>query len=286
MRVLAKIAILIMIINQLASAEIILSEILANEPSNRVLLEWFEIYNSSDTTVFLENYMFIENGDTLEIPDDARVAANSYAVLCRRLEPVDGGDCFEYYWGDSSGTWGDSPEENYQIYEVRMTLSNSIGSIYILRSDSIGVDHYIWDESTDDRRSIERDFVLDPFSNWHECYDPDGSTPGRENSTRPSDDAKYYLSVEPQAISLTRHEKIITLIYGAPSGTEVTLYIYDDSALRRRVIIEESPKAVDEIIWDLRDDNGSVLPSGLYFLSFRTAGAISVQKNIPIVIAP
>ncbi len=276
----------LLILAQPVSSEIIISEILANEPSNRVLLEWFEIYNDSNLSINFQDYTIVENDDTLEIPDDAIISADSYVVFCRRLEPADGSDCFEYHWGDSSGTWGDSPDEDYTVYEVNMTLSNSSGSIYIIRDDSIGIDHYIWDESSDDGRSVERDFVLDPFSGWHECYDPKGSTPGRENSTEPSDDNRYFLSVEPQAISLSRHDGIVNIIYGAPSGTEVTIYIYDDTSLRRRILIEESDNSVDEVIWNLQDDGGEILPPGLYFLSFRTAGTISVQKSVPIAIAP
>ncbi len=286
MRTILKTVIFLMISYRMVSAEIILSEILANEPGSRVLLEWFEIYNSDDSTINLDNYSFIENGDTLNIPEGAIIDGNSYAVICRRLEPHDGSDCFESYWGDSSGVWGDALDENYRVYEAGMTLSNSNGSIYILLADSIGIDHFIWDKATDDARSYERDWVLDPFSDWHECYDPSGSTPGSENSVIPSDDAQYFLSVEPEAVSLARHEKTMTVTYGAPSGTEVTIYIYDDSALRRRVIVEQSSNSVDEIIWNLEDDNSDTLPAGLYFLSFRTSGAISVLKNIPIVIAP
>jgi len=161
-----------------------------------------------------------------------------------------------------------------------------MGSIYIYRSNGSGADHYIWNEPTDDGRSVERDFILNPFSGWHECFDPSGSTPGRENSSRPSDSEQFILNVEPQAISLSRHDRVINIIYGSPSGTEVSLYIYDDSALRRRIIVEESSNSIDDLVWDLKDDGGNVLPPGLYFLSFRTSGTISVQKSIPIAIAP
>jgi len=116
MKLLLKVTMIFIITSQIVSAEIILSEVLANEPSNRVLLEWFEVYNNADTVINLQNYTFVKNDDTLAIPGGATVNPNSYAVLCRRLEPLNGSDCFEYYWGDSSGTWGGYSRGKFSRY--------------------------------------------------------------------------------------------------------------------------------------------------------------------------
>ena len=272
--------------NLRAYCEIIISEILANEPSNRVYLEWFEIYNDGDLPVDLHDYTVTETGSELDIPEGCIIKPNAYAVFCRRLEPVDGGDCFEYRWGDSSGVWGDSPDENYAAYQVAMTLSNGNGSLYVMHNDLSGVDHYIWESSSDDARSVERDDVTDIFSGWHDCYDTSLSTPGRENSQLPADDSKYFLNVAPDVVSLKAINPIYTFTYGVPSGTDVSMYIYDDSSRKHAILIEDSEEAVKQVTWDLTDDDNKKLPPGLYFLLFRTSGEISVNKTVPIVIAP
>jgi len=266
--------------------EIILSEILANEPGGRTYLEWFEIYNPGDSVVNLYNYIVIETGTTLNIPDSCPIQPHEYAVFCRRLVPVDTSDCYEYYWGDSTGVWGDSPDENYDVYQLGMTLGNSEGSIYLLDSDSVGVDDYIWDEPFEDSRSRERDDITDQFSGWHDCNDQALSTPGRENSQALSVGDDYSFTPQPKVISLSDPFRSMTMSYVIPNDSEISLYIYDDSARKRATLMEDVNVAVGQYIWNGTDNNGHNLEPGLYFILLKITGAIQVTKTIPAVIAP
>jgi len=286
MKTLVKICFIVLTLNAAAWGELILSEILFNEPSNRVLLEWIEVYNDNPGEIDLHDYRLIEGDDTLSFSTGSSVAAYSYAVICRRLQPVDSSDCFEYRWGDSTGVWGDGPSENYSVYELSFTLANGNGSVYLLKSTGVGVDHYIWDQASDDGRSVERDNVSDALSRWHDCYDAAGSTPGQPNSFLPDTEDNYFLEVLPQLISLSGQDHVITISYAAPSGTTISLYIYDDTALRRATLAESSQNSLGQIAWNLTDDMGSRLAPGLYFILFRAEGTISAQKTIPVVIAP
>lgn len=102
--------------------QVVLSEILSNEPSGRVRLEWVEIYNPVDMQVDLHDYLLIAGSDTTRLPFGSYVDGGAYAILARQLLPEDGSDSFEGYWGDSSGVWGDSEIENYPAFDVKMVL--------------------------------------------------------------------------------------------------------------------------------------------------------------------
>jgi len=286
MKTLMKTGFIIFVLNTAAFGELILSEILSNEPSNRVLLEWIEVYNDNAIDIDLHDYLLIEGDDTLSFIGGSSVEAGSYAVICRRLEPEDSSDCFEHHWGDSSGVWGDAPTENYAAFELGFTLVNSSGAIYLLKSTGEGVDHYIWDQASDDGRSVERNNVTDVFSGWHACFDVAGSTPGRPNSILPETEDNYFLEIIPQIVSVSSAERIITISYAAPSGTKISLYIYDDSALKKATLEDNSSNSLGRIDWDLTDDKGELLTPGLYFISFQAEGAIIAQKTVPVVISP
>lgn len=285
MKSLMRIVLILLTLFSTTRAELILSEILANEPGRRVLTEWFEVFNGNSDSIDLSDYLFVIDGDTLTAPENSMVEVYGYAVLCRRLEPDDGGDCFEYCWGDSSGTWGDSPGENYPAYELGMNLVNGSGSIYLLDSTFTGLDDYSWSSAADDGRSIERNDVTAPFSGWHDCSAPEGSTPGKPNSELPSDRQNYFLEIIPQVARLSDINPVVTITYAAPSGTSISLYIYDDSALKRATLMEEGV-SFGQYAWDLDDESGTRLTPGLYFILFRASGAINVNKSFPVVISP
>lgn len=283
---LIRIAVLIACFNPIASGEVVLSEILSNEPGNRVLLEWLEIYNNNPFAVDLGDYVFLEGEDSLSLPEGSLVPAYSYAVLCRRLQPVSDSDCFEYHWGDSSGVWGDSPSEDYKAFEVGITLTNDSGEVYLLGGEGQVVDYYSWSQPSDDGRSMERDDINDPLSLWHPCYDPAGSTPGRANSQRPTDQQEYFLEVIPRVISLSGPERSVSISYAAPAGAEISILVYDDSARKRVVLLENSQSPFGVIIWQGLNDSGRQLPPGLYLISFLVSGSINSHKVIPLVISP
>ncbi len=286
MRMLVVITVLIFISGQPLNSEIVLSEILSNEPSNRVLLEWLEVYNNGSEQIDMFNYKLVENEDTLTFPEGSLISSYSYAVLCRRLEPLNGSDCFEYHWGDSSGVWGDAVGEDYVVYKVGISLLNSGGGILLLTDDSQVVDQYTWNQPSDDGRSAERDDVTDPLSSWHACYDPTGSTPGKENSRKPADNQNYIFEVNPQLRSLSGADRIITISYSAPTGGRISLIVYDDTARRRATILEDTDLSFNVITWNLVGDGNRLLSPGLYFISFKAEGTNNVQKYIPVVIAP
>lgn len=269
--------------------QVVLSEILSNEPSGRVRLEWVEVYNRLDTHVDLHRYLLIADSDTTRLPPGSYVDAGAYAILARQLLPEDGSDSFEGYWGDSSGIWGDSEIENYAAFDVKIGLNNNQGSVALADTSGNQLDHYNWNSASDDGRSVERDDLFDDFSGWHDCYDPGGSTPGRANSPIPAGgEGVLSISVSPRLITPDGDgiEDNFTIDIIIPAGTEITVDVFDDSAMKVKNLLFESDAAVSSFQWNGSDHSGQPLPPGLYIIGFFLTGQQNESKFIPVVVAP
>jgi hypothetical protein len=269
-----------------AFAQLIISETLANEPGNRTLLEWIEIYNKNTDSISLGSISLIVNNDTLALPETISVAPSAYAVLCRRLLPRLGSDCFESYWGDSSGVWGDCREENYLAFEVPIVLPNASGHVQLLDSLDGIIDECEWHSACADGQSLERDDVDDYTSGWHPCADSLGSTPGRPNSEILIEPTDYSFNVTPKVIRLSDILVSFTIDYTIPEGAAVSIIIFDDSARKRKIIIDNSSMSSNTIYWRGENSNGEIMSPGLYFMKVKISGSLNVNEMIPLVISP
>ncbi len=251
-------------------------------------LEWVEIYNQSAFEIDLGEYILIADSDTNYLPDGIFLESHSYAVLARQLISENGSDSFEGYWGDSSGVWGDHELENYLAIDVPMTLANNYGNIVLENEIGLILDEFTWETASDDGRSIERTDVDDIGSGWHDCFDPDGSTPGRTNSVIPPEgENAFSVEIEPVVVSLSNGgSDNFTIDVVIPPAAELTVKVYDETGHKVRSLIESSEINVLEISWDGKDDNGSLLPPGIYLISFDLSGQSDRSKIYPVVIAP
>jgi hypothetical protein len=264
-----------------ARASLVISEVMANEPGNRVLLEWVEIYNNGSHPERPSQYRLVDSDDTLAIPLAITLDRHRYAVLCRRLVPVDSSDCFEYHWGDSSGVWGDTGYENYPAATIDLSLSNSSGDLYLIDSTGQVVDECHWQISCGDGYSFERDDENDPSFGWHCCNYISGSTPGGDNSPAPEIiDSDFKYSDRASVGGMIRYE------YWFPEGTVTTITIFDDTGRKRATVIENSDRFQNYGSWHCADNDGDLFPPGLYFIKLITTGAINQSKLFPFVIIP
>ncbi|MCI0532476.1 MAG: lamin tail domain-containing protein [candidate division Zixibacteria bacterium] len=190
-----------------ARAQIVLNEILANEPAAYTTLEWVELFYPGPGQVNLNGWKFAEDDDTTTFTTDIFIDSAGYLILTRKLVSPPGSPSFEARWGDSSGMWGDSPAENFPAVEVGMSLTNSSGSV-ILTSPTDSVHVFTWTQDAGDGRSWEkRDWQSgDDLSNWEICSLPEGSTPGKINSISPAEndlalDTLYILPASPTPAS-------------------------------------------------------------------------------------
>lgn len=268
--------------------QIVLSEVLSNEPAGRVRLEWIEIYNQSDIEADLGNFVLIADSDTNYLPAGIFINPNSCAVLARQAEPDNGFDSFEGYWGDSSGVWGDSPIEDYLLLDITISLNNASGSVVLANYSLNVIDSVSWTSASDDGRSIERTDVEDVISGWHDCFDSDGSTPGRANSLIPVEGENgFQVNIDPVSLSRRSFDsnefQIDTII---PPGTRLSIRIYDETGYEVRSLMENSETAVSTLFWNGKDKSDSILPPGLYIISFDLTGQKDDSKYRALVIAP
>jgi Lamin Tail Domain len=250
-----------------ARASLVISEIMANEPGNRVLLEWVEIYNNGSHSETLSQYRLVNGEDTLAIPLDIALDRRGYAILCRRLVPIDSSDCFEYRWGDSSGVWGDVWYENYPAATINLSLSNSSGDLYLI--------------ACGDGFSYERDDESDQLSGWHCCTNLSGSTPGHYNSIPPE-----LVDNDFKVTDRTLVGGPIGFEYWFPVGTITTISVYDDTGRKRATVIENSDRFQNFFSWHCIDNEGNLFPPGLYFIKLYTTGSLNQSKLYPFVIIP
>jgi gliding motility-associated-like protein len=168
-----------------AQGQIIINEVLVNEPGSLTSLEWIELFNNSNNSISLDSYT-IDIGNTLSInlPDAVTLESNEYFIICRRLFEINGSSGFESYWGDSSGIWGDSEFESLiqQPFETSFVLTNN-GGLIKLYENSIEVSSFTWENGGDDAVSWERKY---PDSNYfYQSNANIGSSPGIINSVTP-----------------------------------------------------------------------------------------------------
>jgi hypothetical protein len=268
-------------------SQVIISEVLYNEPDNRTNLEWVEIYNAADTSIDLGNIIFVANESTTRFSPHTMISPGLYTILASHLTSRDRSeDSFEGHWGDSSGTWGDAFIENFPAFNVNMSLNNSSGHVSI--SDIFGnqIDSFSWNSPGDDGYSFERDDVKNPQSGWHRCFDPNRSTPGKSNSIPPAD-GNFSISVNSKIIRLSNSAiDQLQITYSIPSNSKLTIEIYDDSGYRKRRLLDNSSTISDSILWNGHDDNNKSLRPGIYIMLCTVSGAKTGSKSIPVVIAP
>jgi hypothetical protein len=165
-----------------AYAEVVVNEVLANEPGGSTSLEWIELYNPSGSVNFAYYELHVISGtqDTVFRPS-MTMSAGEYLVLCRDTMR------FEEHWGDSSGVWsGTIPPEEYQIYEIPIRLSNDSGRVALYNlttAPATLVSELVWSTSGEDGYSWERFHYTS--TDVAQSVALSGSTPGGMNSISP-----------------------------------------------------------------------------------------------------
>lgn len=153
-----------------ASADLVVNEVLANEPGGETSLEWIELYNSSSglaNFAYYELHLTSGTQDTVFHPV-GRVGGGQYVVFCRDTVR------YEEHWGDSSGV------------ELPIRLSNSAGRVALYDLTTIPatlISELIWTESGQNGYSWER--VHWSGNAIGQSVAPSGSTPGAINSITP-----------------------------------------------------------------------------------------------------
>ncbi|MGB9562101.1 MAG: FlgD immunoglobulin-like domain containing protein, partial [bacterium] len=73
--------------------------------------------------------------------------------------------------------------------------------------------------------------------------------------------------------------QVTTIEYGLPASGEVTLVIYDLLGKKVRTLVNGHAEAgMHKVEWNGKDDNGSELPSGIYFYKMTTNNYSEIKK--------
>ncbi len=162
--------------------EVIINEVMSNEPSSERSLEWVELYNNNETSIDLLNYRINLNGTDYIFDSSIVLGSNDYFIIARNLYTSDGKPGFYERWGFDSEIWENVyPETNFnKAIQIDFSLTNNNGLILLHKNNGILISTFEWIESGQDGCSWER---LDPSSDSIlQSIDKAGSTPGFINS--------------------------------------------------------------------------------------------------------
>jgi hypothetical protein len=268
-----------------SNAYVVINEVQANEPSSFTKLEWVELYNADSISHDLDGWIFVCKEDSTHIPPNSVIPAGGFLILARQLftDPPDS-ISFEGWWGNRSGIWGDSPEENYPALQADMSLTNSGGTVSLLDPDN-NAQTFTWDKDCGDGTSWER--VSPDQDIWLCCTGPDKSTPGRKNSVSTDYSNKIDLNIEPNPFSPDEdgYEDEVTFRYTIPLNSELTLKIYDVKGRLIKTLAEDQSQASGEITWDGRDNDNTIVRIGIYIVWAEVKGSSHGIKKMTVVVA-
>ena len=156
--------------------EVVLNEVLVNEPGSQTKLEFVELHNGGGDSVDLTGWELIDGGsspDTTALPGGITIDPFGFVVI------ADDSTTLRGQWPLPPGT---------PLVEIKMSLGNSGDSVAVL-DDLGGERKFRWSSGGEDGVSKEKIVPLagDDASNWTASVDPDGVTPGAKNSVTPVD---------------------------------------------------------------------------------------------------
>jgi hypothetical protein len=268
-----------------SNGNIVINEVLANEPGSYTKLEWVELYNADSIEHNLGGWAFVCKEDTTLIPAGTIIPGRGFLFLARKLlaTPPDS-ISFEGWWGNRSGIWGDSPKESFPAIEAEMALTNTGGTISLIDPEN-NIQTFTWDQDCGDGVSLERmSFEQD---NWFCCIAYEKNTPGSKNSVSTSYSDKLELTIEPNPFSPDGDgfEDEVIFRYTLPAVSELTLRIYDVKGRLIKTLMEDEPQVSGEIRWDGKDDKNRTVRVGIYIVWAEANGTLHSSKKMTLVVA-
>jgi len=165
------------------NAGVFINEVMVNEPSGFVTLEWFELYNDMHRTVSLDNYQIHIGSKVIEFETGIELEAGAYQVFCRQLFTYGTTRGFEEFWGDNSKVWGDTYQESLISTPIEISESfsfiNASGIIKLYDNNELLISEFEWISSGLDGYSSNLSDIIE------QSIDKNGASPGYVNSITP-----------------------------------------------------------------------------------------------------
>lgn len=268
-----------------STTNVVINEVLANEPGSSTKLEWVELYNADSARLAMDGWAFVCKDDTTSFPIGTLIPANGFLIIARQLssEPPDS-NSFEAYWGDGSGIWGDAPEEDFPVIEAKISLTNSGGTVSLVDPNR-NVQVFTWDKDCGDGVSMER--VSPDEDAWLCCVGYDKSTPGKRNSVTTTYSNEIELSIEPNPFSPDGDgfQDEAALRFSLPVESNLTIKIYDVKGRLIKTLVDDEPCVSGDIAWDGKDEEGETVRIGIYVVWAEAAGNSRSQAKTTVVVA-
>ncbi len=194
-----------------------LGPVVINEVQPRGEVEWVELWNATDTTVFLEGWHLRDASGARSAPLSLTLLPGGFGVLAESAQ-------FGALW----------PGVSYQVVASWPRLNDAGDTLYLCDSLGVAWDAVPYGHQGSATQSLERVSPYRParFSwNWQPCQDSAGGTPGRQNTAfvDPGALSRSFEILEP----VVRAGDRVVLAYRLPSALEdLEISVFDGAGRR------------------------------------------------------
>ncbi|MDP8226986.1 MAG: lamin tail domain-containing protein [Candidatus Celaenobacter polaris] len=270
--------------NTPGSHPICINEIQAAPPGEQP--EWIELLNIFDYPLNISGWTLADQSDTLILQSvRSTISQNEYLVIL-----PDASDSLAL---KAHFTYLDTLP-NF-IFAWELPSLNNEDDVLILRDENgclIDSIHYYSDWKEIEDNSLERinpHLPTENADNWDSSVSSLGATPGKQNSLYVEHIIpEVELSVTPNPLSY-REKKSVLIEYNLPEPvTKINIRIFDmKGRMVRWLTDQEWVAAQGTIIWDCKNENGNVVPIGIYIIHLEGGGKQSskiYEKTTTMVI--
>ncbi|MGL5920689.1 MAG: lamin tail domain-containing protein, partial [Bacteroidales bacterium] len=258
--------------------------------------EFIELYNNSNNTIDLSE-LFIATRKTdgslqylSQVSDTPlRLDKQQYVCVSKDMKSI-------------HRVYDFSVESVYSQPAKLPQFSNTGGTVVLLYKSESVIDEFPYSPglhavSSKNQQgvSLERKSVFNPTdepANWTSSFDQKGATPGFENSFKNTgadaehgeykfrSDQKYF---RPASQGYEQHWHLLYNLQDIPH--KITLEIYSVNGVQVRALLRNKEIAGNgEVLWDGKDDNGSILPIAPYIVYLQYFDAKSRLKKEKYVV--
>lgn len=221
-----------LIVCQSAFGDVVVNEVMANEPGSSTTLEWVELFNAGQQPVNLALCQLYVGGTG--VPLTGSLDTGKYLIVCRRLYGSGLTPGYESVWGNNSGVWGDTSTEDYAMpVAATFSLANFADTVMLIQVP-YDTSTLAWSEAGRDGFSWER--VTLSTNEIRQSIDYSGCTPAFVNSVTP---VEGDLSLNEVTVAHTAS--------GAEMGMTVTNMGAGSVIGRRLLICEMNPVMPDSL---------------------------------------
>jgi len=270
--------------NTAGSHPICINEIQAAPPEEQP--EWIELYNIFDFSLDISGWMLADATDTLILEySKSTISQNDYIVI---LPDANDSTSIKTHFAYLDTL------PNFVFVWNLPSLNNDDDILMIFDANGCMIDsiHYYseWKELEDN--SLER---INPYlptenaDNWESSVSTRGGTPGKKNSLY----VEHFipdveLTVTPNPLSY-REKKSVLIEYNLPEPiSKINIRIFDMKGRMVRWLTDQQWVAAQgTMIWDCKNENGNVVPIGMYIVHMEGGGKQSnkiYEKTTTMVI--